>query len=86
MNDWSHAITAVPMARIPQTELDALIAERDALVAALHPGLMPKGVRRGEHDPRWFVAPDKVWNSTWPGEWCDAANKYEAVTGRKVDE
>jgi hypothetical protein len=30
-NDWSYAITAVPMARIPQTELDALRAEVDRL-------------------------------------------------------
>ena len=32
-NDWSYAITAVPMARIPQTELDALRAEVDRLKA-----------------------------------------------------
>jgi hypothetical protein len=74
------------------TEVAALEAERDALVAALHPGPMPRGQSTGAPKCHRSEAPAGnigYWrsDSAFAGavEWCLAANKYEAVTGRKVD-
>ena len=63
--------------------------ENERLVAALRPvGPVPHWAARGFND-EWHYKQDMVpaWHTQehmWCRAWCDAANRYESATGRKL--
>ena len=73
--------------RIAALEADnaRLLAANARLVEALHPGPKPDDDVYRDFNGRWMTHKYSIGYDS-NVHWCRAANKYEFVTGRKVDE
>ena len=77
--DWALEVAAL------EAENASLLAANARLAGALHPGPKPNDDVYRDFNGRWMTHKYSIGYDS-NVHWCRAANKYEFVTGRKVDE